>query len=174
MIKILVASGILAALLAGCGGTEESLAPGEVLPGDPRFERDVALDVDNVAKTGEKRSHNMGLNCMKCHQDHGPGKGLFSVAGTVYGPDDTPFLLGGTVELRTMAAGGGSVVLSVQVNSLGNFFTTEKAPFPDAFLYVVVKSADGSLTSEMPFTTSSGACNVCHNEQKHVLLAPKQ
>ncbi len=73
-----------------------------------------------------------------------------------------------------MAAGGGDLVLSVQVDSFGNFFTTEKAPFPDADLHALVKSADGSLTTEMPFTTSSGACNLCHNEQKRVLLAPKQ
>ena len=174
MIKVLFVSGILAAALAGCGGADESLPEGEALPGDPRFVRDAALNIDNVSKAGEKRSHNMGLNCMNCHQDHGPGKGLFRVAGTVYGPDDAPFLLGGTVELRTMAAGGGDLVLSVQVDSLGNFFTTEKAPFPETDLHALVKSADGSLTNEMPFTISSGACNVCHNEQKRVVLAPKQ
>jgi len=173
MFKVLFAGGALAALLAGCGGTDESLPNDEVLPGDPRFVRDAALDIDNVSKKGEKRSHNMGKNCMGCHQPHGPGKGLFSVAGTVYGPDNTP-LLDGVLELRTLASGGGDLVMSVQVDSLGNFFTTEKAPFPDTELFVLVKSADGSLTSEMPFPTLSGACNVCHNEQKRVVLAPKQ
>lgn len=73
-----------------------------------------------------------------------------------------------------MASGGGALVMSVQVDSLGNFFTTEKAPFLDTELFALVKSADGSLTSEMPFPTLSGACNVCHNEQKRVVLAPKQ
>jgi hypothetical protein len=141
--------------LAGCGASDEDMdepSDAEILPGDPRFERDPALDVENISAAVEKRSHNMGQNCIGCHQPHGPGKGLFTTAGTVYAPSGT------------------DLVLSVAIDGNGNFFTTEPLPFPDQALFFFVRSQDGEGTSEMPFPTISGACNLCHNEQRRILL----
>ncbi|WP_437782099.1 carboxypeptidase-like regulatory domain-containing protein [Sorangium sp. So ce1097] len=141
----------------------------EVLPGDPRFQRDPALNVDNISAAEEKRSHNMGQNCMGCHQPHGPGKGLFTAAGTVYAPSGAP-VSGGTVELRTAARGEGDLVLSVTIDGNGNFFTTEPLPFPDEELFIFLRAPAGGGTNSMPFSTISGACNLCHNEQRRILL----
>ncbi len=146
---------------AGCGDEDPSEPEEEeILPGDPRFVRDPALDVENISATGEARSHNMGLNCMGCHQPHGPGRGLYTAAGTVHGPDGMPEP-GGTIELRTGPQGGGDLVLSLEVDANGNFFTTETLPFPEEALFPFVRAADGGTTF-MPFPTISGACNVCH------------
>ncbi|WP_437904242.1 hypothetical protein WME95_38155 [Sorangium sp. So ce327] len=158
--------------LAGCGASDEGMdepSDAEILPGDPRFERDPALDVENISAAAEKRSHNMGQNCIGCHQPHGPGKGLFTTAGTVYAPSGTP-VTGGTVELRTAGGGEGELVLSVAIDGNGNFFTTEPLPFPDQALFFFVRSQDGEGTNEMPFPSISGACNLCHNEQRRILL----
>jgi len=162
----------LAAALPGCGSADEpDPDPGApvIAPGDPRFERDPALDVENISVHGEQRSHNMGMNCMGCHQAHGPGKGLFTTAGTVYDASGSPEP-GGTVELRTASGGEGEVVLAIEVDDNGNFFTTESLPFPDQALFPFVWSATGDATTFMPFPTISGACNLCHNEQKRVRL----
>lgn len=171
MSRIALGIGILVALLSGCGDASETGSQGGVLPGDPRFERDPSLDVENVSKRGERRSHNVGLNCMGCHQEHGPGKGQFTVAGTLYGPDEAPHS-NGSVELRTMPSGAGDLVIALEGDAYGNFFTTEEVMFPNVELFVVVKSEDSAMSNSMPFPTSSGACNICHNEQRRVVLAP--
>jgi hypothetical protein len=163
---------LLVCAIAGCGASDEDMedpSDAEIIPGDPRFERDPALNVDNISAAAEKRSHNMGQNCMGCHQPHGPGKGLYTAAGTVYAPSGTP-VTGGTVELRTAAEGEGDLVLSVAIDGNGNFFTTEPLPFPDQALFFFLRSPDSEGTNAMPFPTISGACNLCHNEQRRILL----
>ncbi|KYF88062.1 hypothetical protein BE20_24115 [Sorangium cellulosum] len=163
---------LLICALTGCGASDEEMdepSDAEVLPGDPRFERDPALDVDNISAAAEKRSHNMGQNCMGCHQPHGPGKGLFTAAGTVYAPSGTP-VAGGTVELRTAAKGDGDLLLSVAIDGNGNFFTTEPLPFPDQALFFFLRAPAGGGTNTMPFPSISGACNLCHNEQRRIVL----
>ncbi|TKD01361.1 hypothetical protein [Polyangium fumosum] len=153
-------AGLLLVPLAACGPADEE--PEEVpAPGDPAFVRDPALDVDNISAHGEARSHNMGLNCMNCHQAHGPGKGRFTAAGTAIGPADVP-LAGGTVELRTAPNGQGDLVLALEIDDNGNFFSTEPLPFPDESLFPFVRAPGAGGTAFMPFPTISGACNVCH------------
>lgn len=154
--------------LSGCGGEDpDDIEEEEILPGDPRFERDPALNVANISAAGEARSHNMGLNCMGCHQTHGPGRGLFTAAGTLYGPNGAPLPGGGSIELRTGPQGGGELALALEVDANGNFFTTETLPFPDESLFPFVRAADGG-TAFMPFPTISGACNHCHTGSQRV------
>lgn len=149
----------IAPIVAGCGPADEDPEE-EILPGDPRFVRDPALDVDNVSAAGEARSHNMGLNCMNCHQAHGPGKGRFTTAGTLFDATGKP-LAGGTIELRTAPNGQGDLILDIAIDDNGNFFTTETLPFPDSALFPYIRGpAQG--TAFMPFPTLSGACNLCH------------
>jgi hypothetical protein len=147
--------------MAACGPGDDGEPDAEApLPGDPDFVRDPALNVENISAHEEQRSHNMGLNCMGCHQPHGPGRGLFTAAGTMFDAEGAP-LPGGTVELRTAGAGQGDVVLALEVDRNGNFFTTEALPFPDTSLFPFVKAKSGA-SSFMPFPTISGACNICH------------
>ena len=129
--------------------------------GDPAYVRDPALDVPLTSARGEALSHNMGQNCMACHQQHGPGPGRFTAAGTLYGADGMPHA-DGAIELRTGAAGTGELVRRIEADSNGNFYTTEALPLPDTALFPAVYDRAGALRNYMPFPTGSAACNVCH------------
>jgi hypothetical protein len=157
------------ALLASC--TEEDSGD-EPLPGDPSFVRDPKLDVDNRSAHDELRSHNAGLNCMTCHQPHGPGKGLFSVGVTVFDADKR-IVPNPVLELYTAPpASGVSPAFTLQGDLRGNIYTTDPLPFLDNGLFVVVRSKDGSLRNNMPFPVESGACNLCHRGGAEVTLLP--
>jgi mono/diheme cytochrome c family protein len=147
---------IVALALAGCD--EGDAGP---FLGDPDYERDPALDVELISGRGGATSHNVGQNCMQCHQANGPGPGLFTVAGTLYDVDGAPHP-DGVVELRTAPMGSGELVLRVEADANGNFYSTEALPLPDMPLFPWVLSDDGARTSFMPFPTRSAACNVCH------------
>ncbi len=144
----------------------------ELLPGDPNFNRDPALDINNRSASGESRSHNMGENCMMCHQQLGPGIGKFTLASTIYDSKGVP-AVNATLELYDKPpAAGGTLVKRLQGDALGNVFTTDPLPFPDAPLFPVVISANGVERNAMPFPTISGACNQCHRPDKRVQVLP--
>jgi hypothetical protein len=158
------------ALAAACGGEDDSSLPlnvAPVTPGDERFERNPALDVPNISRHGERRSHNAGQNCIGCHQALGPGRGRFQVALTVFDASGQP-VVDPTLELRTESpfAGGGELVARIEGDALGNVFTTEELPFLTQSLFPVVIGKLGTSTTArsaaMPFPTQSGACNLCH------------
>lgn len=144
------------ALFAACDEPDDA-----VPPGDPDYVRDPALDRELVSAHGDTRSHNEGQNCMECHQQFGPGPGRFSVAGTVFDEGGAP-TPDATVELWTAPGGQGERVIRVEVDALGNFFTTEALDLAAAAAFPFVTADDGARTNLMPFPTSSGACNVCH------------
>lgn len=153
--------------LASCVGDDE-----EVPPGDPSFVRDPSLDVANVSAHDASRSHNMGLNCMGCHQAHGPGRGRFTVAVTVFDPEDRLYP-NPVLELYTAPPSTGAQPAYVfPGDALGNVFSTEALPLPDQPLFVRVRSRDNTLSNQMPFPTSSGACNICHRQGFRVRLEP--
>ena len=144
-------------LVPACDDGEDDAA----ILGDPAYERDPALDVPLTSARGGARSHNMGQNCMACHQQHGPGPGRFTAAGTLYGADGTPYN-DGALELRTAPAGTGELVRRIEADSNGNFYTTESLPLPDMPLFPTVYDRAGVPRGFMPFPTRSAACNVCH------------
>lgn len=133
----------------------------EPILGDADYVRDPALDISLRSAHGEARSHAQGDNCMACHQPNGPGPGLFTAAGTLYDISGDP-LPDGAVELRTAPDGNGDLVARIEVDGLGNFFTTDELPLPDTALFPTVYSPDGAARNYMPFPTASAACNVCH------------
>jgi hypothetical protein len=126
--------------------------------GDPDYVRDSALDVELVSAHGDTRSHNVGQNCMQCHQSHGPGPGLFTAAGTIYDVDGAPHP-DGSLELH---GGDGVLVVRIEADSNGNFYTTRALPLPDSPLLPTVLSDDEQRRRSMPWPTNSAACNVCH------------
>jgi len=163
-----VASGAL-----GCGSgvdhAQDRDAAMEILPGDPRFVRDPALDVENVSAPGGTKSHHMGDSCTTCHQAKGPGKGRFTLAGTLYAANGAR-ATGGKVTLR--AAPGGPALHTIDVDAFGNFYTTRDVGLDKASLFVAVEAADGTKGASMPFPTLSGACNHCHTGSRGVKLSP--
>lgn len=163
--------GVLAGLVSGaCGGGSEEI-PEELLYGTPAYERDPALDVQHSSSSGANLSHNEGQNCMKCHQEYGPGKGRFTVAGTVAGPDGE-WLENPKLELWDGPHDqGGSLVLELSGDARGNFYTTADLPMPETSLFVRVTNSVGDLEGRMPWPTSSGACNHCHVGRRPVRVS---
>ena len=183
---------LAAALLLGCAsegdpaGSRTLNLMENFVPGDPSFVRSPALDVDNISQHGEYRSHTRGRNCLTCHQSEGPGRGLFTFAGslvdeklrpypnatlrlfkTARAPDGGPVQFGGPVELSDLA-------MELELDANGNFFTTEAPPesFPEAALYPQFFSesdeplykADGTAHAIMGGGATVGGCNFCHGD----------
>lgn len=122
-----------------------------------------------ISQNGENESHNNLQNCMNCHKDGGNGKGCFSVAGSAYDGNGNA-LNNGKVELWTGAGGTGTKVATVNIESIGNFFTTEGINFSTP-LYPVVYNSSGNKAS-MPTAISNGACNSCHGVSVSKISVP--
>jgi hypothetical protein len=112
-----------------------------------------------ISKYNETESHNQGQNCMACHFSGGKGEGYFNVAGTVYDSTLTAYKPNTTVYLYTQQNAQGDLKYTIQVDGLGNFYTTEVIDFGNG-LYPVIKSNSGERHMSSPITT--GACNSCH------------
>lgn len=112
-----------------------------------------------ISKNFENESHNMGQNCMNCHKSGGQGEGWFNVAGTVYDSAKNNTNPNGRVKLFTGPNGTGSEVATVEVDALGNFYTTQSVSF-DGGLYPAVQGKN--TTQYMGSAAPSGQCNSCH------------
>lgn len=116
-------------------------------------------DNKNISKYLSERSHNMGMNCMDCHKEGGEGDGWFVVAGTVYDEQLVNTYPGATVKLYTGPDGTGTLVHTIEVDTKGNFHTTEDIDFGAGLYPVVVGNLE---TKDMSSSISSGQCNSCH------------
>ncbi|MEI6123206.1 MAG: hypothetical protein WCQ95_06200 [Bacteroidota bacterium] len=114
----------------------------------------------NISASNGTKSHNMGQNCMNCHKSGGSGTGTFTVAGTVYDAAMTATNGNGTLHLFTGASGTGTVTATIDVDSKGNFFTTESVDFTSG-LYPAITGTSGN-TKFMVAKATSGQCNSCH------------
>jgi hypothetical protein len=116
-------------------------------------------DEENISMAGEDDSHNKGQNCMQCHVEGGEGDGCFVVAGTVYDSLQLNTVSSGKMEFYTEPNGQGQKIETVQIDSKGNFFTTDLFNFQG--LYPAVTGPNG-ITNYMGSPLSSGQCNSCH------------
>ena len=112
-----------------------------------------------ISKHSSSESHYSGQNCMNCHYRAGEGEGWFTMAGTVVENS-----LNSTIVVSTEPKGGGTVIDRVEVDRLGNFYTTDPISYSNG-LYVSVQSANGEL-EEMDGKIYNGGCNYCHGEGK--------
>lgn len=155
----------LCALLIGCG------------PGDPP----AAVPISGVGGSGGGTttgsggsvggvailSHNAGQDCMSCHKTGGTGKGVFTVAGTVYKSG------GGAQTAATVniyPQGSSTAQATMTVDGLGNFWTTQTvaALVPAAGQTLVqgvraVVQPTGGTSAAMLGVISNGSCNTCHS-----------
>lgn len=165
-------AGAAAALLAiGCGSGDPDDDDGST-----PFVRDPALNVTLVSKKGTSLSHNVGQQCIHCHQPSGPGRGLFTIAGTVTDKEGNvmPGAIVQITEKDGLGMGGpgggdvpsmeafGKIYAQVEADDLGNFYSTEPMPFPDPGGVPSILSVDGKSMASMSYRTLSGACNLCH------------
>jgi cytochrome c553 len=109
----------------------------------------------------DNESHNMGQNCMNCHKQGGDGEGWFVVAGTVYDSLKTSTYPNSTIKLFSGPNGTGNLVTTIEVDGLGNFYTSNSINFGNG-LYT---SASGNTTANhMNSSITTGNCNSCHGE----------
>lgn len=108
--------------------------------------------------SGNSSSMRPGEACQACHQKQGGPN--YSVAGTVYPtahePKDCNGSMGG---MSVVVTDKNNKVVTVQVNSAGNFGTTSSlvAPF-------FVKVVAGMKSRPMIGSLTNGDCNSCHTE----------
>lgn len=113
-----------------------------------------------ISKNGYDESHNIGENCMQCHQSGGSGEGLFTLAGSVYHEVSGDGYANGIIKLTDEADGQGNSIKEIEIDAKGNFYTTEQIDFGNG-LYVTVYGTEGeelSMTSKI----TGGSCNNCH------------
>lgn len=96
---------------------------------------------------------------MSCHVSGGSGKGWFTTAGTVYDSTQTSVYPNSTVKFYSGSNATGSLIAIIQVDQLGNFYTTENINYGDG-LYVAVEGSEASIN--MISKVTSGQCNSCH------------
>ncbi len=107
-------------------------------------------------------SHNMGKDCMQCHDGSDREAPHFTVAGTVYKTGGQETAPNGYVTLYTDANGQGNMVLRLEVDGRGNFYTTRAIDWGGG-LYPVAEGANGNQ-SMMPISITRGNCNSCHTD----------
>jgi hypothetical protein len=135
---------------------------------DPQHTDEVNAQGPEVNGVGPGPTHRPGQYCRACHAGSGPGKGEFSIAGTVYAVRDGAETQQGVKVILTDATGEVKQTVS---NEAGNFYLLigQWAPvFP-----VRVLLDDGVNTKEMITTIGrNGSCAFCHygadNEPSHM------
>ena len=110
----------------------------------------------NISRHDDDESHYNGHDCMNCHYRVGEGEGWFTLAGTA-----VDNFRNSTVILSTGPKATGTIVKNIEVDLLGNFYTTEPIDYGDG-LYVAVESQNGEM-EEMDGKIYSGSCNTCHD-----------
>lgn len=112
-----------------------------------------------ISSYNSSKSHRVGENCMNCHVSNGSGDGVFSISGTVYKEDlDSP-LPNSTVRVYSTAEEGTDPLYVIEVDSKGNFYTTENINFGEG-LYISVQGPTAEIRKESAIT--HGSCNSCH------------
>jgi len=133
----------------------------------------VACDEDDnedvISYYDRKESRNMKDNCMTCHKIGGTGKSVFIVAGTVYNDALTETYPNATVKLYSGQNGTGNLLGTIEVDGLGNFYTTNIIDLSQG-VYPTITGTNAN-TQYMPASTSSGACNSCHGNTTSKLYA---
>ena len=114
----------------------------------------------NNSATGSNRSHNVGHNCMNCHQEGGSGEGCFIVAGTTFNSSGSTAYPNATIKLYTQPNGGGTLAATIEGDAKGNFHSTDNLDFGSG-LYPVVTNTIGQSVY-MSSAITQGACNSCH------------
>jgi len=110
--------------------------------------------------SGKSESHNVGQNCMNCHNPGGSGDGVWQIAGTVYAQTLITANPNATVKLYTGPNGTGVLKYILNVDTKGNFYTSGNIDFAGG-LYPAVTGSTSTNYMSSPIT--AGACNSCHN-----------
>jgi hypothetical protein len=128
-------------------------------------------DESKTSASGDDESHHNGENCMTCHTSGGKGEACFNLAGSVYDNSGTTPVNAGTIKLFTGPNGTGTLVTSLQVDSKGNFYTSEAVNFSGG-VYPSYTNSSGTQTSHMGSSIGTGQCGSCHGISTGKITAP--
>jgi cytochrome c553 len=125
---------------------------------------------DELQKNGRESSasggsHNVGQDCMSCHNQHGNEAitegGWWNIAGSVFSDDgDAPFS-NAKIELWSKPDREGTLYYTLEVDQNGNFYTEKIVKYNGSCFPVVVNLETGDYES-MSSAYRSGGCNSCH------------
>lgn len=117
-----------------------------------------------ISSHGEADSHNKGQNCMNCHYQEGPGEGWFTVSGSVSGAYTDH-------SVRVSDAVTQELLVVVEVDQLGNFYTTEGVNFSNGTTVDII-DGQGQVIQDMITIVTNGQCNLCHNKnfQEEIII----
>ncbi len=104
-------------------------------------------------------SHHSGQNCMDCHVSGNSGEGWFTVAGTVYDNTLNVTYPNALVELYTGPNSTGTLITTIEVDALGNFYTTKSVDLKEGLYPTVVGNSESTV---MAGAITTGQCNQCH------------
>lgn len=104
-------------------------------------------------------SHHSGEDCMTCHSS---GELVFTIAGSVFDSIGESTVPNGLIEFYSDIEGEGTLLRFLEVDALGNFYTTEVFNIENGFYPVVIDENGNSKAKNIK--TTSGACNSCHGQ----------
>jgi hypothetical protein len=107
---------------------------------------------------------------MSCHRSGGEGEGWFTLAGSVYDTTQLNPYPNASIKLYTASNGSGTAVKLIEVDGLGNFYTTEAITFENG-LYTSVINTEGVETF-MSMVLPNGECNSCHGSSAVRIYTP--
>lgn len=114
-----------------------------------------------ISSCNDTESHKIGQDCMNCHYSGGSGEGWFTIAGTVYDSLKTSPYPNATIKLFSAPNETGNLIGTIEVDGLGNFYTTNQIEFGNG-LYTSVSG--NTTTRHMVTPITSGQCNSCHGQ----------
>ncbi len=149
--KTIVLTAFMLSLMYAC--VHKSLIPG--LPAE--------LTDTFHSKHGDDESKNMigRLACISCHKPGGSGEGVFTLAGSVYKSDLTTPNINGTVRFYTGPQGTGTLLKTIEVDKVGNFYANVPDMDFNKGVYPMVESTTGNK-KYMVAAAASGDCLSCH------------
>jgi hypothetical protein len=107
---------------------------------------------------------------MNCHRNGGDGEGWFTLAGSIFDTSLVNPYPNASIKLYTGPNGSGSEVKLIEVDGLGNFYTTESIDFGNG-LYTSIINTNGMETF-MNTVVNSGECNSCHGNTVGRIFTP--
>lgn len=112
-----------------------------------------------ISTFNSDESHKSGQNCMNCHVSGNSGEGWFTVAGTVYDSTLNSTYPNVLVELYTGPNSSATLIATIEVDALGNFYTTESVDLTEGLYASVIGDIESTY---MAGVITNGRCNLCH------------
>ncbi|MFY0674855.1 MAG: hypothetical protein JXQ87_15760 [Bacteroidia bacterium] len=122
-----------------------------------------------ISENNDDESHNHSQDCMNCHVNGGTGEGWFTVAGSVFKSDEKSPNSNGKIMLYSKANESGNLIETIEVDALGNFYTTEDIGITMG-LFPVFESKNGNKKL-MHSAATYGSCNNCHGVSTAIIAA---